>query len=90
MSKHFLISACSMTSFHAVSALLAKARTKRKLVETIRKRQSQFLGHALTKGKLDDVTVTGKFEGQKSQRRAEAHIHLKSQPLDDDQRKTND
>lgn len=45
--------------------VLAKARTKRKLLEIIRKRQLQFLGHSLRKEELEDIAVTGKIDWEK-------------------------
>ena len=42
---------------------------RRKLVETIRKRQSQFLGHILRREGLDDVAITGKIEGKRARGR---------------------
>ena len=47
--------------------VLAKARMKRKLVETIRKRQLDFFGHALRKEELADVAVTGKIKGNEQE-----------------------
>ena len=44
--------------------MLAKAATKRGLVETVRKKQLQCLGHVLRKEGLDDVAVTEKIEGK--------------------------
>ena len=39
------------------------------LVETIRKRQLQFLGHVLRKEELEDVAITGKIEGKRARGR---------------------
>ena len=49
--------------------VLAKARTKRKLVETIKKRQLQFLGHILRKEELEDMAITGNIEGKRARGR---------------------
>ena len=43
--------------------VLANMGTRRKLVETIRKRQLQSLGHILRKEELEDVAKTGKIDG---------------------------
>ena len=47
--------------------VLAKAGTRRKLVETIRKRQLQFLGHVLRKEELENMAITGKIEGKRAE-----------------------
>ena len=49
--------------------VLATAGTRRKLVERIRKRQLQFLGHVLRKEELEDVAMTGKVEGKRAKGR---------------------
>ena len=40
--------------------VLAKAGTRRKLVETIRERHLQFVGYVLRKEELEDVGITEK------------------------------
>ena len=49
--------------------VLAKAGTRRKLVETIRKRQLQFSGHVFRKEEPEDVAITGKIEGKRARGR---------------------
>ena len=49
--------------------VLAKAGTRRKLVETIGKRQLQFVGHVLRKEELEDVAMTGKVKGKRARGR---------------------
>ena len=46
--------------------VLAKAGTRRKLVETIRKRQLQFLGYVLRIEELIDLGITWKIEGKRA------------------------
>ena len=38
------------------------AGTERKLIQAMRRRQLQFLGHVLRKQELEDVALTGKIE----------------------------
>ena len=44
--------------------VLAKMGTRRKLVETIRTRQLQFLGHVLRREELKDMAITGQSEAK--------------------------
>ena len=43
------------------SEVLSMAGTERKLIEKIRRRQLQYLGHVSRKQELEDVTLTGKI-----------------------------
>ena len=65
----FAESNISWTDYTSNEEVLAKAGTRRKLVETIRKRQLQFLGHVLRKEELEDVAITGKIEGKRARGR---------------------
>ena len=47
------------------SEVLSIAGTERKLIQAIRRRQLQFLGHILRKQELEDVALTGKIEGKR-------------------------
>ena len=49
--------------------VLAKTGTSKKLVESMRKRQLQFLGLFLWKEELEDVAITGKIEGKRARGR---------------------
>ena len=53
------------------------AGTERKLIQAIRRRQLQFLGHVLRKQELDDVALTGKFEGKRA-RGNQRHTYISS------------
>ena len=48
------------------SEVLSMAGTERKLIQAIRPRQLQFLGHVLRKQELEDVALTGKIEGKRT------------------------
>ena len=43
--------------------------TESKLIQAIRWRQFQFLGHVLRKQELEDVALTGKIEGKEEEER---------------------
>ena len=59
----------SWTDHMSNEKVLAKAGTRKKFVETIRKRQLQFLGHVLRKEELEDMAITGKIEGKRARGR---------------------
>ena len=46
------------------SEVLSIAGTERKLIQAVRRRQLQFLGHVLRKQELEEVALTGKIEGK--------------------------
>ena len=48
------------------SEVLSMAGTEKKLIQAIRRRQLQFLGHVLRKQELEDVALTGKIEGKRA------------------------
>ena len=41
------------------------AGTERHLLKTIRRRQAEFLEHVMIKSKLENLVMTGKFDGKK-------------------------
>ena len=49
--------------------VLEQAETKRSLIQTIRKRQLQFLGHLNRHKCIEHLALTGKIEGKKSKGR---------------------
>ncbi|MCH9665805.1 MAG: hypothetical protein K0U41_08180 [Gammaproteobacteria bacterium] len=59
----------SWTDHATNEEVLRRAGTKRKLINKIRKRQLQFLGHIMRKGKLENLSLTGKIEGKRSRGR---------------------
>ena len=56
------------------SEVLSMAGRERKLIQAVRRRQLQFLGHVLRKQELEDVALTGKIEGK----RTRVHGHQRS------------
>ena len=50
-------------------AVLEEANTKRSLIQTIRKRQMEFLGHLNRHKGLEHLALTGKIEGKRSRGR---------------------
>ena len=54
----------SWTDHMSNEEVLAKMGTRRKLVETIRTRQLQFLGHVLRREELKDMAITGQSEAK--------------------------
>ena len=49
--------------------VLRKAGVKRSLMKVIRKRQMQFLGHAMRSEGMENLMLTGKIEGKRSRGR---------------------
>ena len=56
----------SWTEKKTTNAVLAEADTKRSLIQTIRKRQMQFLGHLNRHKGLEHLALTGKIDGNRS------------------------
>ena len=56
----------SWTNHKSNSEVLSMAGTERKLIQAMRRRQLQFLGHVLRKQELEDVALTGKIEGKRA------------------------
>ena len=54
------------TSFAINEEVLTKAGTKRRLINDIRKRPSEFLGHIIRKGQLEHLSITGKIRENKA------------------------
>ncbi|GFO11604.1 hypothetical protein PoB_003810900 [Plakobranchus ocellatus] len=54
--------------------VLNEANKRRSLVRTIRKRQANFLGHVMKRGKLEHLETAGKFEGKRSRGRQREKI----------------
>jgi ribosomal 50S subunit-associated protein YjgA (DUF615 family) len=48
---------------------LLEVKSKRKLINCIRRRQSQFLGHVMRRGGLENFETTGKIKGRKDRGR---------------------
>ena len=46
--------------------ILNTASSTRKLMNNIKRRQAEFLGHVMRKGKLEHLLTTGKIEGKRS------------------------
>ena len=46
--------------------ILNTARSKRKLISNVKRRQAEFLGHVMRKGKLEHLLTTGKIDGKRS------------------------
>ena len=46
--------------------VLRRAGVKRTLLKVIRKRQLEFLGHVMRKEQLENLSITGKFNGKRS------------------------
>ena len=49
--------------------ILNTASTARKLMSNVKRRQAEFLGHLMRKGKLEHLLTTGKIEGKRSRGR---------------------
>ena len=49
--------------------ILNTASSTRKLMNNIKRRQAEFLGHVMRKGKLEHLLTTGKIEGKRSRGR---------------------
>ena len=59
----------SWTDFVTKEEVLTRAGTHRTPINNIRKRQCEFFGHILRKGKHEHLTFTGKIKGNKSRGR---------------------
>ena len=46
--------------------VLQRVKMKRELLHTIRQRQLKFLGHAIRKGALEDLSLSGKIPGKRA------------------------
>ena len=46
--------------------ILNTASSTRKLISNIKRRQAEFLGHVMRKGKLEHLLTTGKIEGKRN------------------------
>ena len=49
--------------------ILNTANSTRKLISNVKRRQAEFLGHVMRKGKLEHLLTTGKIEGKRSRGR---------------------
>ena len=49
--------------------ILDTARSTRKLISNVKRRQAEFIGHVMRKGKLEHLLTTGKIEGKRSRGR---------------------
>ena len=49
--------------------VLRRAQTRKSLLETIRKRQTNFLGHVLRRQTNEHLVITGKIEGKRARGR---------------------
>ena len=49
--------------------ILNTARSTRKLISNVNRRQAEFLGHEMKKAKLEHLLTTGKIEGKRSRGR---------------------
>ena len=47
------------------NSIFNRAGTERHLLKTVRRRQAEFLGHVMIKSKLENLVMTGKFDGKK-------------------------
>ena len=54
--------------------ILNTASSTRKLMSNIKRRQAEFLGHVMRKGKLEHLLTTGKIEGKRSRGRQRIKI----------------
>ena len=54
--------------------ILNTARSTRKLISNVKRRQAEFLGHVMRKGKLEHLLTTGKIEGKRSRGRQRIKI----------------
>ena len=54
--------------------ILNTASSTRKLMSNVKRRQAQFLGHVMRKGKLEHLLTTGKIEGKRSRGRQRIKI----------------
>ena len=54
--------------------ILNTASSTRKLMNNIKRRQAEFLGHVMRKGKLEHLLTTGKIEGKRSRGRQRIKI----------------
>ena len=54
--------------------ILNTASSTRKLMNNIKRRQAEFLGHVMRKGKLEHLLTTGKIEGKTSRGRQRIKI----------------
>jgi len=55
----------SWTAHESNDNVLIRAGTGRHLLATIRTRQAEFLGHVIRKSQLENLVITGKFDGKK-------------------------
>ena len=60
--------------------ILNTAGSTRKLISNIKRRQAEFLGHVMRKGKLEHLLTTGKIEGKRSRGRQRIKIQDGMQP----------
>ena len=54
--------------------ILNTASSTRKLMSNVKRRQAEFLGHVMRKGKLEHLLTTGKIEGKRSRGRQRIKI----------------
>ena len=54
--------------------IINRARSTRKLISNVKKRQAEFLGHVMRKGKLEHLLTTEKIEGKRSRGRQRIKI----------------
>jgi len=57
------------TAHETNDSVLIRARTERRLLMTIRTRQAAFFGHVIRKSQLENLVITGKFDGKKARTR---------------------
>ena len=63
------------TAYMTNLEVLRRAQTRKSLLETIRKRQTNFLGHVLRRQTNEHLVITGKIEGKKSKGKTRDQIH---------------
>ena len=54
--------------------ILNTARSTRKLISNVKRRQAEFISHVMRKGKLEHLLTTGKIEGKRSRGRLRIKI----------------
>ena len=64
----------SWTEMRTNLEILNTARSTRKLISNVKRRQAGFLGHVMRKGKLEHLLTTGKIEGKRSRGRQRIKI----------------
>ena len=64
----------SWTEKRTNSEILNTVSSTRKLMSNIKRRQAEFLGHVMRKGKLEHLLTTGKIEGKRSRGRQRIKI----------------